>query len=1009
MRKNTHGERGQVLLVAVLVLFGVATLAALFAAIVGAQIMQVTRYADVTELRNVAEAGLRLANEQLVYGAHGADWRPQPGPIPIGRGEVTLKVSYGPTPTELQKRFLLISATATFRDNPFLSYTILGVKPLLLTDYARFITDRDELHQPAALGVTGVELAGAPRASGYGGAYQFSIAGPIRSNTDLTWYGSSRVDLSNSLGAVPGGVGNATWSTLGVLRDDRIEVAGEMRSGALLTGDTAQDQAALADQPLQLWLNGAQCANNAFTPVGDKEGTYYLNGFFDILQFTDKNNYRAASNSWRVLAALSSYAMLLGDTLDPPDLSVPRVNPPRMDAVDPDMNTNRYLILTRDSGKWFDADPPNGDWRNRGEFGWGWVDYGGIFVDNEADLQYQHDLEKLRLNWVGSYNMPGADGRPDPGDTANWWDKTGRYYAPPGVEIILHGESPNCPYLEIIRDDVKTAQGGAKYYWQDMNGAPVPADGSALVRYSRPAGRCGRPAQDVDMEVQGARAYFPFPPNGVIYAEGNVLIRGVMPPRRRAEIDPPQSPYFGDNLSTLQRFDRSRRFDLQVVSGGTIYVEGDLLRAGSAKLYPAGTADVVTWDRDNSSRVALIARDSVCLNTTALHPRPTNLYLRDENGLVTEDSYNDSMPIYPVEEGYPPYLLFQGDTDEEVNLDENASTYAGRQATVPPRLAFLYTNVRLQVPSLISDTQRRDLRLIMGHSGWYTPDVADEPGTQTAALQHERAAVEVELTINGAVRHWQHDSATYTFKAEGHEPEDGSSHWYLEPDRDNPFDANDYLEFLPLLTPAAAQQDLNDLGLTGLDMLRFSAWITPVWNEDVNDPKWIIRPRELGYVLGPLAITPPRGQDPMPVRVEAMVYAQNGSWFILPGPWFNEDPDEMPTPDLDTMQKIQGWFNGRVVPAYHEPLNLQLIFYGAITENRPAPVGDVTDWTSKWSGMYRANAAEDGAYLRYEYDPMLRWATRKDGGQLYPRFPNLPLTPDLLIWGERVSGFSAGG
>jgi len=214
----------------------------------------------------------------------------------------------------------------------------------------------------------------------------------------------------------------------------------------------------------------------------------------------------------------------------------------------------------------------------------------------------------------------------------------------------------------------------------------------------------------------------------------------------------------------------------------------------------------------------------------------------------------------------------------------------------------------------------------------------------------------------------------------------------------------DYLEFLPLFDvtkdPPVLLQDMRlegDCALTGADQLQFAAWITPVWNEDTDDPRWIVRPRELGYVLGPLAVTPPRGAPPLPVRVDALIYAQNGSWFVLPGPWFNEDPD---SPDDATQLAKQ------LYPTYHEPLNMQLSFSGAIIENMPAPVGDVADWTSKWSGPFAATTG----YLRYEYDALLRWPTREDkSGQLYPRFPNLPLTPDLLIWGERVTGFTGAG
>ena len=153
---------------------------------------------------------------------------------------------------------------------------------------------------------------------------------------------------------------------------------------------------------------------------------------------------------------------------------------------------------------------------------------------------------------------------------------------------------------------------------------------------------------------------------------------------------------------------------------------------------------------------------------------------------------------------------------------------------------------------------------------------------------------------------------------------------------------------------------------------------------------------ELGYVLGPLAVAPPRSQPPLPVRIEAMVYAQNGSWYVLPGPWFNENPaDKVPGAQIAN-------YPG---PVYHEPLNLQIQFYGAITENMPAPPGDVAQWTSKWAGPLGTNYT----FLTYEYDPFLRLPrTESPSPNVYitlPRFPNLPLSPDLLVWGERVAGF----
>ena len=191
---------------------------------------------------------------------------------------------------------------------------------------------------------------------------------------------------------------------------------------------------------------------------------------------------------------------------------------------------------------------------------------------------------------------------------------------------------------------------------------------------------------------------------------------------------------------------------------------------------------------------------------------------------------------------------------------------------------------------------------------------------------------------------------------------------------------------------------MGDLGyLSGYDLLRFTPHVTPV--AERNDEGeltglWKVAPDELAYLLGPMAVAPPRTADPLPVQIEALIYAQNGSWFIIPGPWFNEDPDED-----DYL---------RDYPGYHEPLNIKISCYGAITENMPADPGSVAAWTSKWAGPVGRGGE---GFLSYTYDPLLsrpRWESRAGQTAGRPRFPNFPITSELLIWGERVSGAAEG-
>ena len=1013
-REHTATHSGQALIVAVLVLFAVATLAALFTAIISSQVAQTGRHADMVQLRNVAEAGLRWANEQLSYGIDGADWRPSQKVYRTGGGEVTIDISYGPNPTQVQSRFIRIVASAVFPDNPFLRHTILALKPLLLTDYARFITDRYETNQPAALGVAGVEMGGAPREGLNGGNYVFHVSGPIRSNTDLTFYGTSEIDLFTR--------DYASWHDLGLLRDDTIEVSGELSSKDWdpLLGNLSK---------VSLWVDGTQRAIDLFNPQ-QTEVNDYENGF---------PAWRVGypvPNTWRVLANLSRYSApgpLASYTADPKYLAPPRIRPPLIDSVHPDLQTNRYLALTRDSGDW--SLPTSAGFVNTGQYGWGWTNAsGGIYIDNSQDIQYKrsdgtHDLEKLRLNWVGSVGVHDgagdnrAGGGSPPGGPADWWDKTGRYYSPPGVEIILHGEA-QCPWVELIRHDPKPVFASVPmdlsnpttyYYWEKPLGSVITND----TPYYPQGARCLPPLMTAPRpSAVGKRAVMPFPPNGVIYAEGNIRIRGMMPPAR-------YEPY------TYADFDRysatqgaPRRFDLQVVSGGTIYIEGDLLTPGPdgarlARMDRNGNATrLLTLDDDRlwGSRIALLARDYVCLNTTALFPRPVDtLQVRtvtDSGGAKTNYWYNDLQPIYPKDKQYA-YMHFQGPQDDDVNSTAGAIAWdtAGRphMDTTPASIDFIYNSLRFTLPDL---TRRPDdVRLFVGHSAWYQKDGTTTPAQPPEKTTDDTNDVSVDLQgsmgpATGTAEVWSWIGAgtdRYTFWRQSlADPagKDESEHWYT---------SDSHLEMLP------NEYQAMSVAPTGNDLIRLAS---RVWPMGIIDPDtsavtdWGVKPRELGYILGPVAIAPPRWVDgdvtnpkvPLEVQVQALIYAQNGSWFIIPGPWFNEDANYLTAhPAWDTEY-----------PGYHEPLNIQLQFFGAISENMPAPIGDVADWTSKWSGTKQYAETYGSAALRYYYDPLLRTARvmrdpidpRIMRGT--PRFPRMPLTPDLVVWGERISG-QAGG
>ena len=92
----------------------------------------------------------------------------------------------------------------------------------------------------------------------------------------------------------------------------------------------------------------------------------------------------------------------------------------------------------------------------------------------------------------------------------------------------------------MIRDDAKPTDStvgvnwsnpSTYFFWRRSQGTPLPASTTATNQpYSGLGGACKVPLMNPKPMAYGNWAAMPFPPNGVIYAEGNVRIRGIMPP-----------------------------------------------------------------------------------------------------------------------------------------------------------------------------------------------------------------------------------------------------------------------------------------------------------------------------------------------------------------------------------------------------------------------------------------------------------------------------------------------
>ena len=192
------------------------------------------------------------------------------------------------------------------------------------------------------------------------------------------------------------------------------------------------------------------------------------------------------------------------------------------------------------------------------------------------------------------------------------------------------------------------------------------------------------------------------------------------------------------------------------------------------------------------------------------------------------------------------------------------------------------------------------------------------------------------------------------------------------------------------------------------------------------------------YYLARAALVP---QD---VRIEAVMYAEEGSFFVIPGQWFNPNPN-------DTRERYQGLGTTQAerdqarkemfgsfpeMPFYGEPPDVRVTIVGAVSENMPPPIAQQAEWLKKWGWIPRLmgatgrlipkthvpngydirNSGQDRwvPNLIFTYDPSL--ATARVGGfdnsasnplirtdkvgRALPPVPRLPVSPTLVFFGE---------
>lgn len=869
LRRN-HGpsdilrsRSGQSLLLALAVMFLLVFIGGMFIGIVGRNIMRAQRSGEVLSVQYLAEAGIRYADHQLTYSEGGADWRPVPDypelvrhlqglrPMPAanllpepddpdytwlmqgysrysyGKGRFLLKVTYEPRPEDPLSKFIKIESvgrmgvvdpedpTVFQNKQPVkLRKELVAYKPIAITDYARFVTNKDRKPGAATLGTPNfITQFGELRPDGQGNDKIFGA--PIRVNGDLVWHGR-----------------NIIW--LEPLSGQAVEVAGDIRHEDSLGRDDTI--------PTEVMVNTELFGVRYSSPVLESSKSQFNTtpGLTDppvTISDPEIGWYRDGRP--------------VQDVLGRPR-EITRLDPPDLDSVGVSGRLSRYRELTRNSGEW--RTNASGDWFNTGYYGWG----EGIYIDNTHDIQTESIGYTMRADWT----QPGS---------SQFWH--GPYYDPPGITVVIlpydvdgadtDGDGQlDGPDLIITRDE------SDRYIWKDKNGAPLPETGEQIT--------------------------LPYPKNGVLFAEGNIRIKGTL----------------------------AKGKQLTVVSGGTIYIDGNILKYREAS----------NPDAPNACSIALLAEDYVCVNTTQFFgPLKEVPFPGPGSGFFDVSSTSSFWFNFAFGE-YPPAVY--GSVPVELLVRHTAApggaTYMNMLVNWPSSAPAAASNPYYSFFNFGNAWPR------LGSYIYPLGDLAAWPG-KYASQQHES---------------WEHQTFGLTQQM-------GDNYdLFLDPGMENKIG----FQLDQSMAMPTAPQD---------------------------------------YYVSRVAV------QPLDIKIEAIIYAQNKSFFVIPGEWFNPDPEDLQSngadapnmqrrvPDPDLASIDQRW------PFYGQPLDVRITIHGAISENMPASLGDTSAWMEKWGWIpiEHGNSGKLTSGYRPSLDP---------GNDDYAKRQGLTIVYDHLLSHPVVPGAAAG-
>ncbi len=820
-----------------------------------------------------------------------------------------------------------------------------------LIDSALFITNKYNSSRSADIGFPGGGLGDGPDAAG-SGAVMTGTSGDVDVVVPSVLgssYPEPNPGLSGSFQTIPGGGGitsNAnvvfhgqTRMTLNAFFGEAVKVSGTIRAANSFS--QLQISRVTYDRGTDRWVSGIQ----GTLPGG---AAYNIASTVNTPMTLDFNAMDSDSVSFTTAQGV------IRDVKDFSDneghiRAIPRKEPPSMLAVDPQTRRNRYYEMTRNSGRLVND-------RRTGRWGYG----EGVYVDSPERANLDSEDERRVQGAVRS--LPSDWLNPNNASSLGW---QGPYYIPVGAYLQLLPDG-----FEIIRDSRSSQR-----TWRNQGGGQT---GTNRVRFRireiagqkyiinsmvSPA-EIGLPAGSLSDSVFTSQGE-PF--NGVIFFEGDLRTRGVIP-------------------TDVQ---------LTVVSMGTIYVEGSITKGLINE-----TGGVI--NRPSRSLLMLMARDYVTVNTTMFFGPAVGESPRPKSGAPLPEVPS---PIELDPSSSNSFTI----TSEFLTGPDVPGATAASPSTWRPYGGIYTQGGNADYPQILVSASADD-----NGPSFVTTDSAPLSHGDPGAAIFRTLPVPSELDFNTA------GSLTFNGAAGFYPPGLLPVYGLASPTLNAypKFETVGFPLFQGVPVESSRQMSFGTTVLALNDPTAFRLSLTPMGTTPVKN-----------FLMAKAAVVP---HD---IRIEAAMFAEEGSFFVIPGSWFNTNPEDSRARyladhsslgiDQANLRRFQLYGSGPAMPFYGEPLDVRVRIFGALSQNMPAPMSQQSQWKQKWGwipsvfgatgrsipSVHIPNGFGSSPYVPnflLSYDPALGFASA-DGstpmrshvdGWTLPPLPRLPVSPTLEYFGD---------